>query len=461
MKREIATKYKFVIGFVGMVMIFWGCTNDINDLGKNLLLPGDLVHVRNYSEKNIKAYTVSDGNQRSDEPAFNLLGTFNDPIFGKTTADFACQFRLTGYPDFSNSPQIDSLVLHMYYKEVYGSTETSTTTTSQRVKVYELASDLFVDQKYDQDVNLKGLSKGDILADYSFLPKFKLDSLSSTYGSTKKVPKDTVLQGINIKLDQKLIQKLMAADSLTWSDNDKFIQYFKGLYIEAGDLNANGAIMKIATIPQKYTIPQSTYLVLHYHNSLKDSLYYSYAINGNSARVSRFAHDYSKTAFASHLNKTDVQDSLIYLQTTGGLRTKILIPNLATWRDSTNIAINRAELIFQVDSTVTDLTKLLPPEQLIFSAIGIDDKGNEIKYFPKDLTFSKLYYNGTYNSKDKTYRFNIANHMQQVIDKVKGKENLGFYLATSQPSSTFRRVVLKGATSKTGIKLEIAYSKIK
>ena len=384
MKTELAKRCKFVIGFVGMVMMFWGCTNDINDLGKNMLLPGDLVHVRNYSEKNIKAYTVSDGYQRTDEPAFNLLGTFNDPIFGKTTADFACQFRLTEYPDFSKSPQIDSLVLHMYYKEVYGSTE-----TSQRLKVYELASDLFVDQKYYQDVDLKGISKGDILADYSFVPKFKLDSLSSTYGSTKKNPKDTVLQEINIKLDQKLIQKLMAADSLTWSDNDKFLQYFKGLYIEAGDLNATGAIMKIATIAQKNTIPQATYLVLHYHNSEKDSLYYSYAINENSARVSHFAHDYSKTAFAAHLNKTDVQDSLIYLQTTGGLRTKILIPNLGSWSDSTNIAINRAELIFQVDSTVTDLTKLLPPEELVFSAMGVDTLGNEIKYLPKILLFPK------------------------------------------------------------------------
>jgi hypothetical protein len=454
-KTEIAAKYKFVIGFVGMVMIFWACTNDINDLGKNLLLPGDLVHVRNYSEKNIKAYTVSDGNQRTDEPAFNLLGTYNDPIFGKTTADFACQFRLTGYPDFSNSPQIDSLVLHMYYKEVYGSTETSTTVTSQRVKVYELASDLFIDQKYDQGVDLKGLSKGDILADYSFVPKFKLDSLSSTYGSTKKDPKDTVLQEMNIKLDQKLIQKLMAADSLTWSDNDKFLKYFKGLYVEAGDINIGGAIMKIATISQPSSISQGTYLVLHYHNNLNDSLYYSYAINENSARVSRFAHDYSKTAFAAHLDKTDVQDSLIYLQTTGGLRSKILIPNLGTWSDSTNFVINRAELIFQADSTITDLTKRLPAEQLVLTAIDKDGK----EYFPSDLSFSSLYYGGTYNSKDKTYRFNIAKHMQEVIEKK--KENYGFYLSTAFRSATFRRVVLKGATSKTGIKLEIAYSKIK
>lgn len=454
MKTELAKKYRFVIGFVGMVMVFWGCTNDINDLGKDLLLPGDLVKVRKYSEKNIKAYTITDGNQRTDEPAYNLLGTFNDPIFGKTTTDFALQFRIGSYPDslkdISKKPVIDSLVLVLLYKEVYGDL-----VTPQQLKVYELNADLDEAQKYYQDIDLKSMSKVELLGAKNYTPKFKLDSLSSTYGSTKKDPKDTTIQEIRIKLDQKLITKLMAFDyGNSESPNDLFIKYFKGLYLEAGDLNSGGAVMKINTLAS------GSNMAIHFH-TITDTLTYKYNINSSSARVSRFAHDYSKTAIAAHLDKTDVQDSLIYLQTTGGLRTKILIPNLGTWKDSTNIAINKAELIFQVDSTVTDLTKLLPPEQLIFSAIGVDDKGNEIKYFPKDLTFSKLYYNGTYNSKDKTYRFNIANHMQQVIDKVKGKENLGFYLATSLPSATFRRVVLKGATSKTGIKLEIAYSKIK
>lgn len=448
MKREIAAKYKFVIGFVGMVMIFWGCTNEINDLGKDLLLPGDLVQVRNYSEKNIKAFTVTDGNQRTDEPGYNLFGTFNDPLFGKTTADFACQFRLTGYPDsikdISTKAQIDSLVLHLLYMENYGDT-----ITPQRLKVYELASSLNIDSKYYQDINLKGLSKGELLADYSYVPKFKLDSLTSDYGSTKAAPKDTVIQEISIKLNTSLLNKLLAADSLSWSDNDKFLQYFKGLYVEAGDLNQGGAVMKI------FTLAAGSNMSIHFHTSKTDSLRYVYNINDNSARVNRFAHNYSNTAFAANLDKTDIPDSLIYLQTTGGLRTKILIPDLGTWSDSTNFAINRAELIFQVDSTITDLTKFIPAEQLVLTAIDKDGK----EYFPSDLAFSSLYYGGTYNSKDKTYRFNIAKHMQEVIEKK--KENYGFYLSTAYRSSTFRRVVLKGATSKTGIKLEIAYSKIK
>jgi len=47
-----------------------------------------------------------------------------------------------------------------------------------------------------------------------------------------------------------------------------------------------------------------------------------------------------------------------------------------------------------------------------------------------------------------------------VIDKKEGKENYGFYLETAFRAASFRRVVLKGATSKTGIRLEITYSKI-
>jgi hypothetical protein len=205
----------------------------------------------------------------------------------------------------------------------------------------------------------------------------------------------------------------MAADSLTWSDNDKFIKYFKGLYVEAGDLNNGGAVMKIGTLAA------GSNMAIHFHTSKTDSLAYIYNINSSCARVSRFAHDYSKTAFAAHLDKTDVQDSLIYLQTTGGLRSKILIPNLGTWSDSTKFAINRAELIFQVDSTITDLTKLVPAEQLVLAVIGKTKANADSIYLPSDLAFSSLYYGGTYNSKDKTYRFNIAKHMQEVIEKKK------------------------------------------
>lgn len=443
--------FKFVTGFALAMILFWGCKEELNTTGYDLLLPGDLVTINKIIEqRTIKSFTVTDGNQRTDEPAYNLLGTFNDPVFGKTTADFACQLRLTGYPDFSKNAQPDSLVLYLLYKEIYGDT-----LTPQKLRIYELASDLNIDQKYYQDVNLKSMAKGELLAEKNYIPRFDLDSLTSLYGSTKKAPKDTVVQEIAIKLNQSLINKLLAADSLTWSDNDRFMNYFKGLYVEAGDLNQGGTIMKI------YTLASGSRMVLHYHNSEKDSLTYSYSINSNAARVNRFAHDYSKTAFVANLNQEQNQDSLIYLQTTGGLKTKLYIPTLANWRDSSKVAINQAELIFQVDTIASDTAKYKLPEQLVLSVIGVDSIGNPKEYLPSDLSFSQAYYGGTYNKEDKTYRFNIAKHMKEVIDGVEDRENLGFYLSTAFRSSTFRRVVLKGATSKTGIRLEVTYSKLK
>jgi len=451
-KKEHTVIYKFVFGFACLSIALFSCTEDMSKAGLGLLPTGDLVKVGKVIEKEtIKAYTFTDEKQRTDEPAYNLLGTFNDPVFGKTTADFACQFRLSGYPDFSKNAQVDSLVLYLLYMEIYGDT-----ITPQRFKVYELASDLDIDQKYYQDVNLKGMAKGEILANKVYTPKFKLDSLSNNYGSTKKNPKDTVIQELAIKLDSKLIQKLMSADSLTWSSNDKFMNFFKGLYVEAGDMNQGGSIMKI------YTLASGSRMVMHYHNSEKDSLTYYYNINENAARVNRFSHDYSNTKFAANMDKTVNQDSLIYLQTTGGLRTKIMIPELESWtklipnntNSSAHIVINQAELIFQVDTIATDTAKYVVPQQLVLTAIDKDGK----EYLPSDVAFSSSYYGGAYNNTDKTYRFNIAKHMQEVIDNVKDKENNGFYLSTAFRSSMFRRVVLKGATSKTGIKLEITYS---
>lgn len=444
--------YKFVAGFALMSLIFWSCKEELNKTGYGLLDKGDLVSVKKaeIDKSTIKSFTVTDEKQRTDETTYNLLGTFNDPVFGKITADFAVQFRLGQYPDFSKNAQPDSLVLYLLYMEFFGDT-----VTPQRLKVYELASDLSFDAQYDQDVNLKAISKGEVLADITYVPKFKLDSLTNLYGSTKAKPKDTVIQEIAIKLNASLINKLWAADTLTLSKNELFLEYFKGLYIEAGDLNQGGAVMRINSIAR------GSRMIMHYKNSEKDSLFYSYNINENSARVSRFSHEYTNTDFFANLDKKETQDSLIYLQTTGGLGSKILIPNLNLWRDSANIAINKAELIFTVDQFYTDTAKYTPPYQVILSAVNEKDS----LYFPSDLAFSQAYFGGVYNKTDGTYRFNIAKHVQELISKKPNgvgylRENYGFFLSMADRNTNYGRVVLKGANSKTGIRLEITYSKI-
>lgn len=460
MKKKLETLSRFILGFATIALFISGCSKSDDKVGLDIFPKEDLVQIFKDSTltvSGLKAFTEIDGNQRTDEPNFNLLGTFVDPVFGTTKADFALQFRIDSFPAKHDAPVVDSLVLYMLYNELYGDT-----VTPQNFKVYELDQDLSKKAKYYQDVDLKALAKAKVLANISYLPQFE-DSLNS---KTSKV--DTVIQTIRIRLDTSLADRLMAADSTTLSSNDPhpdkeknyFLNYFKGLYIEAGDLNSGGSLMRIKTIAS------GSRMVLYYHTKVDSTLKITYKINSNSARVSRFEHDYSQTAFGSKLGQGSVTDTLLYIQSGGGLRTRIEIPKLDMWRDSlksesVNFVINKAEIIFHVDTLLSDVKKLLPPSQLVFSAIGVDTLGNQIKYLPKDFEFSSVYYNGVYNSTDKTYRFNIANHLQQIIENIEGKENMGFYLAVSQPVSAFRRVVLKGPGSKDGVGLQIIYSKIK
>ena len=446
--------YKFLIGFACIVFTFWSCSDDPGKAGLGLLPTGDLVNVKKATETNIKSYTEYDTKLRTDESGYNLLGTINDPVFGKTATEFASQFRLSTYPLYKVDDTIDSLVYYVAYKEYYGDS-----TTPQKFKVYELASDLSFDAKYYQDVNLKALAETTPLSELIYTPRFKLDSLS-TNSPSKSDPRDTVTHELAFHLDHSLANKLMAADTTILSDNDLFINYFKGLYVESEDMDQGGAVMKII----------GSGLVLFYHKDNDTTKYLKYFYsNNNAARVNRFYHDYTSTDLVSNLGNPASPDTLIYLQSTGGLHAKISIPNLGVWtklipelavtKDTANLVINQAQLVFTVEPTMTDTIIYKAAEQLFMVAIDKTTNQTDTLIRPSDYYLSPAYFGGAFNKSDQTYRFNITRHMQDVIEGK--KKNYGFYLEPVYKNSLYRRTVLKGAGSKTGIRLEITYSKIR
>ena len=199
-------------------------------------------------------------------------------------------------------------------------------------------------------------------------------------------------------------------------------------------------------------------MVVYYNNDeniaaeVPDTLLMPFIISEYSARVNSMNHDYSGTPFEANLNSEVGDDSLIYIQATGGLKSRILIDDVFSWKDSLNIAINKAELIFQVDTIASDIENFAPPSQLLFTVI--DEEGTE--FLPIDYVFSPDFYGG-YLWEDYTYRFNITQHLQQIIE---GKaDNFGFFLTPAQKNNEANRVILKGSNSSTGVKLVITYSK--
>lgn len=453
---EIVTKYKaklFIITFAILAIVFSGC-NKYSDLGMDLLPSTDLLSVRNkVIKEDISAYTFREDSIRTDASLKSLLGSMNDSIFGNTTVDFATQFRIPFYHEFGENPELDSVKLYLYYRVIYGDT-----ITPQHIKVYELNESIYADQKIDstgkysnypyyQNVDLKSLASTQMIGELVFTPKVELDPTSG----------DIVYQPLVIPLDATLGEKLMNADSLDIIDEDAFVDFFKGLYIETEKLTDEpGTILALdAAATDAF---RGSGILVYYNNQANrdtitpDTLSMPYVITSNSARINRITHDYSETEFVQNLNVQSNPDSLIYLQTMGGLEAKINIENLSSWNDSVNTAINKAELIFQVDTILSDPEKYPLPDQLLFTIV--DSTNTEI--LPKDYSFSPTFYGG-YLNEDYTYRFNITQHMQQIID---GEvENKGFYLTTVLKNSEAKRVVLKGSSSKTGIKLIVTYSK--
>lgn len=442
-KNIVKYNIRSLIVFFVLFLILSGCEKE-SSIGIDILPDGDLIDIRSkVIKEDISAFTFTENLIRTDESSKSLLGSFTDSLFGNTTIGFATQFRLYDFPEFGTNAEADSIKLYIYYRLIYGDT-----ITPQKFRVYELESPIDADANYFQDVNLKAMASDQLLGEVEYIPRVRIDSLTA----------DTFYQLITIPLDLSLAEKLITADSIQMINNDVFLDYFKGLYVESEKTDGQGGTILSLEAASSSTF-QGSALVLYYNNDeineiaeSDTSLVMPYVISQFSARVNNIAHDYSTAPFYENLNLEVVQDSLIYVQATGGLKSKITIEDLSSWRDSSNIAINKAELIFQVDTVASQIHQFFPPRQLLFTVIDKDG----VEFLPIDYVFSPTFYGGGLRS-DYTYHFNITQHLQQIIEGQ--ADNFGFYLTPAQKNNEAKRVVLKGSTSETGIKLVISYSK--
>ena len=423
-----------------LLVVAWGCKQGDQTLGIGTLPGVKILDTRYHQEATtISTATFTDTKIRIDRPKYNLLGSFNDPIFGRTDASFAAQFRLPFYRAFATDAAIDSVVLSMSYKVIYGDT-----VSSQTLQVYELVSGLSYEAKYLSSFNVKSLASTEPIGSGSFIPKFRTDSAQT----------DTTTQVIRVRLKNSFGSSLLGVDSMKMKSSDEFLTLFKGLYISSTPINRKGTLVSIINTPTT-TYESTPAIILYYHDAKSDTLVYGYEVTTNSAKVSSYVHDYSLAKFFPNLNKENNNDSLIFIQPTGGIKSKILVPTLSTWKDSSNYAINKATLTFHVDTIMSDYRRYSMPDRLYLMAI--DSTGAEI--FPADSQLSSTYYGGFYIAENATYSFNVTQHLQQLI---KGTiKNSGFYLVPSERISSAQRVVLKGLGSSKPVELNVAYTRYK
>ena len=428
----------FVSGFVFLLLTWQSCTEP-DAIGLNLI--EDQASLMITDTISIAAYFEPDDTIPTNLGFQNLLGMMYDPVFGKTRASILTQFRLP-VNDFSlgEDPVLDSVVLSLGYTGAfYGDLE-----TFQTIRVFELTDDI---PNADTLYNNQPLS---------------VDQRSLGQRLLRPAPTDSTLidtlyfaPHFKMRLSDRIGQKILDANGTEFFENtNNFLDYFKGIKITVADNFSEGGSIFNINMYSNYT-----YLGIYYHeasDTVPVSRNYRFYINDFTRRmtfVEHFGFEGSHPVITQQLNNPgQTNDTLLFLQALGGLRTRIRLPYINELSELSSVYINQAKLIIPVDTNfVTD--NYYAARNLILLQMSEDEELVALS----DYNIGTSYFGGAYNEDLKQYEFNITQHLQEVID---GKlENADLVLLISGSAENAQRVVLRGpGRQENPMKLEIRYT---
>lgn len=399
----------------------------------------DLLNATVQDTFTLHSFIVREDSITSDETSSNLLGSYHDPVFGKTAASIYTQFATNSIVFGTPSDLvIDSVVLSMAYTGThYGTLET------QNVKVYQITQDFYKDSVYYSNRTLSYNTTP--VANYDFIPNLT-DSVK--IGTINYKPQ------LRIRLDNTFGQNFLAQGN--FADNPSFLSFFKGLYITAD--NPSQAVGQGAIFNVNLTDAQSK-ITLYYHNTNTSVVsQFSFQPISTSARFTHFTHDYTGTPIANQLADVSQGANLIYVQPMAGIKTKIELPYLNKLSFSNAISVHKAELVIKVDPTSVT-TNYAPPAKLVVVYIDENGKSNFLSDIFEDVDGTSTYFGGTYTSSAHEYRFNIARHVQAILSGAKG--NKGLYILPTGSAVLANRMVAGGSGNATyKMKLKLTYTKL-
>lgn len=438
--NKLRKTLSFSASFFTLLLLFIGISfnacKESDTLGGNLLPSNDQSQFESSAKFNLTTFTVKEDSIKSDDLTSSLLGSYVDPIFGKSTASLITQFiSSSNQLNFGVNPVADSIVLTMTYSGYYG--KISKLDGLQKIRIYKLSNNVYRDSGYYSAINpFKYVSESDFISEYTFLPD-----------PTGKYQTGTPVQKFRLPLSfgQSFLDNQLTINS------GGFLNFFKGLYFRPmNDFQAtgNGAILSFNLISAE----TPSKLTLYFHNDASSAVQqFDMVINSDCARINFFKHERNGIhAISSQLADSTQGKTQLFVQNMAGLSSKIWFTNLESWKDSMPIAITKAELTVPVETSLIDIYG-------IQSRLLLVEKGTDGQYTSiPDFELGDNYFNGYYDPTSKTFKFNLALYLQEVISGKRTQK--GLYLVPTASAIGANRVVLKGSNF---IKLNVTYSKIK
>ena len=424
------TSFSLLIALL-LITCATSCKKKDSALGKDILDDDTYLYGTTTDTFDILSYTIEEDSIITDNAANVILGSYTDPTFGKFNASFYTQIRLAGIdPNFGDPSTIiiDSFVLALKYVGYYGDLK------PQTFEVYELNEDINVDSAYyafttktTKPSNLVPLGLGTITP----------DPINKTI-----VGGDSLNPQLRIPLDTNLAKALITeatSGSATFSSNEAFLSYFKGIKIQTNNgtqASGNGGIFYF-----NLSDPASKMTIYFHQAGLSKT--FDLLINSSCADFTHIDKDYTGTPIDQILQDSTLGNNAFYAQAFN-LRAIVKIPGLSAL--SKNKIIHRAELHLPIQFQSFYRYK---PGVNISVATRIKES---------ETAYTSLGVLGTLDDFNKEFKIDLKQYVQAILNQ--DIENTGLILSPRYFINSSERIIFNGknTNNKFAPRLVVTYT---
>lgn len=425
---------------VMLLSIGFNSCKEPDGIGLDVLPKGEEMGIAWVDTFTIEAQTVFFDSVRTSGRGTYVVGDFGDPIFGRVKSQLYTQFRLPSEPtDFGDNPQLDSIVLNLAYSGSYGRIDKLKGT--HYFGVYEVEESMYSDSTYYSDDALAGISVVP-LAEIEFKPDL-LNSIA-VYDSTEVFP------SFRVRLDDALGSRILNSDSL--NSNYSFVNAFNGLNVKS---LSSSMFPDFGSLLYFNLASTDSRIEIYYSNSEADSLHLNLLLDNNNAVFANVEHEFSTEIQSAISGGVTAGAEKLYVQSYAGTRIRAMFPHLKELNELGYVAINKAELVLPLNVDAMD--DFNPPISLQVASINEYDSAFQVVDVYGELSAGVDYYGGVYDSDNKEYVFNIARHLQRVLNEPEDPD-YGIYI-TPVVVIDGARVVLNGpGDPDSPMKLRMTYT---
>ncbi|WP_196895424.1 DUF4270 domain-containing protein [Aureivirga marina] len=488
-----------VAKYISLLLLLSGiivsCDKELENSGVDLV-DNNKFSTNSYFSQ-IKTETENVEAVRTDNAPNFLLGLYEDnTVFGTTEASLISQLRIPfAGLTFDETARIDTVIIELPYyytndgvfddnkpkftlDSIFGNKNTAYKLKVNRVNTFLNNLDPEDPSKQLKYYSDKDYELSDLLGEVDFVPNAN-DTMTvvkrkaadgSIYEEDER--KDSpVRPTLKIPLDTEFFTQnfLGAANESHFATNDDFIDFFRGVFIEALPING---------------IVDANLIQMNLLTDAKMTVYYSETIDGENT-PSQYVFRFSGIIANKFENSTVVYDPQFnYIQGAGGSLTTISlfgddndgnnIPDELEELRNNDWLVNEANLVFYVNQ---DLSSDFTPDRLILynyetnrqlpDVFGLNGFGSIGGFVEKDDS-----------NKAFKYKFRITDYVSQLLDPTSDTElnklAIKVFNSTDAPVNNQdffvreygwnpKRVVLYGSESSLEdkkVKLEIIYSEL-